>query len=645
MWRVLRSGGYAALLGSLLVAACGESTRSAATVSVGGVGGGNGGVGGTLIPPAPTSGAGGLGTAGYQYSCSSMLPPIAPATRLSVADIDTTLGALFGEGPRVESLLYWHDPPYTRILNADFVRALQSVAMARAASAVPDGEVFKLCHGVPTTDINCTENWLSDWARKLYRRALTDEQLTGYLAQWRSVASNASDVAAARNALVSMILSPYFVFRIELGTGDSSTELTPGELAARLSHFAARMAPDDALREAAESGMLANPANLVSEYDRLSATPQGRAARELLVMEWLGLDQPLNRLDLSPELAVDMTRQLRAVVADVFDRQGGTLTALLASSRTFVNQRLAEHYGLAPQTGDDLIGVDVAPALAAGVLGTGAFLAHYRSPTSRGIEVNTALLNQVLPAHPVDTSLELGPGSNPRERLQSALSANAACSSCHQLFDPVGLALEAFDDQGRPTGRDSSGSVSGSGMRVSVANPAGLANALVQDAQARTTAVRRYIELALDRRLSDSTPGGVGVKGIQDPPPVPILHDDPDLEWLRCVEQRALVAGPALDLMRVGEIIVTSQAFAQRALAPGLIVAFDVSSDPLEHARQETEVFTQGAWSLDEVNLFQTYAALLRDVREHPLPAAGMGGEGAGGPSDEGPAGAAGAVF
>jgi hypothetical protein len=637
------------LLGSLLVAACGESTRSAASVTAGGVGGagGAGGFAGTLFLGGgpPSSGAGGMGPPAFDYSCLSMIPSLAPATRLSVADIDTTLNAMFGEGPSLESRLGVHEQPYVRPVSAAFIRALHGVATERAASAVRDGDVFKICNGVPTTDVNCTENWLAEWGKKLYRRPLSDEQLTAYLAQWRSVARDASDAAAARNALVSMILSPYFVFRIELGIGNFSTALTPGELAARISHFATRMAPDDELRDAAENGRLNTTLSVMSQYDRLSATPPGRAARELLVMEWLGLDQPLDRPDLSPELAADMTRQLRAVVADVFDRQGGKLPALLSSSRTFVNRRLAEHYGFAPQTGDDLVGVDLAPALAAGVLGTGAFLARYPRPTARGVEVETALLNQLIPAHPINASGELGPGSNPRERLQSALSANAACSSCHQLFDPVGLALEAFDDQGRPTDRDSSGAISASGMQISLANPAGLANALIQDGQVRLTAVRRYLELALDRRLTDSTVGGVGVKGIQDPPPVPILHDDPDLDWLRCVDERAQVAGPALDLVRVGEIIVTSQAFAQRAVPPQPIVAFDVSSDPLEHARQEAAAFTNGGWSIDEVNLFQSYASLLREVQDLPSPANGMGGEGAGGAGGEGPAGAPGAAF
>jgi hypothetical protein len=574
-----------------------------------------------------------------------MVPSAAPATRLSVTDIDTTLDAMFGEGPHLESRLRFHEYPYLRAISAELVRALHGIATERAASAVRDGEVFKLCQGIPTTDVNCTENWLQNWGKRLYRRALTDEQLSGYLAQWRSVARSTSDVAAARNALVSMILSPYFVFRVELGSGNGSSLLTSEELAARISHFAARMAPDDALLQAAQDGMLSNPLNVVSEYDRLSATPQGRAAREALVMEWLGLDDPLTRPDLPAELKADMTRQLRAVVADVFDRQGGKLPALLASSRTFVNQRLAEHYGFAPQTGEDLVGVDLPPALAAGVLATGAFLARYSSPTRRGVQIEEALLHQMVPDHPINAKGDLGPGSNPRERLQSALSANAACSSCHQLFDPVGLALEAFDDQGRPTDRDSSGAISLGGKSISLANPAGLASALMQDGQFRTTAVRRYLELALDRRLTDSAEGGVAVKALPSPPSAPILSDGPDLDWLRCVEARALVAGPALDLMRVGEIIVTSQAFAQRALPPGPVVAFDVSRDPLEHAQQETAALTNGGWSGDEVSLFQSYASLLREVQEHPLPADGMGGEGAGGAGGEGPAGAAGVAF
>jgi hypothetical protein len=484
---------------------------------------------------------------------------------------------------------------------------------------------------VPTTDVNCVEDWLSQRARRLLRRPMTAEQLEAYIAQWRAVARDASDVVAARNALVSMVLSPYFVFRIELGTGDDRT-LAPFEVAARISHFAARMAPDEALLDLAERGMLDDPLTRLAEYQRLSQSPPGALARVRLVYEWLGLQVPPFRSDLPPELTADMTRQAQALIQDVFDRQAGSLQALLTTPRTFVNQRLAEHYGLAAQTGDELVPIDLDQALASGILTTGVFLTQRPTPSRRGFAIETAWLGASLPQHPGEASVELGPGSTPRERLASAVSVNAACRSCHDLFDPPGLALEAYDDQGRATGADSSGAIGLSSARVTLANPAALGRALAQDPQTRSTAVRRYLELALDRKLSDNLV--LGAKGVQDPPPIPILREDPDLEWLRCVTDRVAAGSPEFALNKVAEVIVTSQGFGLRGLPPRPAVAFDVNMDPFEHARQEALTLAEAFASTAEQELFRSYAAALRDAPNlgvDPGNAAGAGGNSAAG--------------
>lgn len=636
MWRVLRRYGYCLLLGSSLAVACGESTRSAIYQSASGAGGAAGSnvinLGGSVsLGGSPYVG----GNPSNDFSCPLEISPDMPAQRLSVLDIDGALTTLFGEGPTLASRVTWRETGYVRVINTAFVAALHQVAVARAKLAVKSDATFEVCDGAPAKEGECAESWLQDWGARIYRRPLIDEQLTAYVAQFRGVMRDRGGVAAARNALVSMLMSPFFALRIEFGAGKYSEYLDLPELAARISHFAARTTPDDALRASADSGALANPNEALTQFQRLVATARGKQARSAFVLEWFGIDKPVPRASLTPQQQAELVTRATQLASDIFDRGAITLDALLTSPRS----------------------PDLPPELAAGMLSSEAFLTRYARPTSRGIQIQLALLGSKVPDSPVGVSETLGVGDTPRARLQAVLGDNTTCTSCHSLFDPIGLALDAFDDLGQPTSFDSSGYVPLNGGLM-VNNPAELGHALAAAEQARNTAARRYLELALDRRLdddpgsatldqllSDQSQSFAGQGGMPSPgiPPIPNIPIDPDTTWLRCLQHSGAVNLP-LDLAQLANSIVLSDGFRRRATPPPRpILAFDASADPVEHAFQEATALLSGFnVSPDNEPLGRYYSALRETIRVGPLPGAGGAGPTDGGADAGGAAGSAG---
>jgi hypothetical protein len=622
MWRALKSGGYWALFALTgLGAACSESPRApppslntAGTPSFGGsVSSGGSDL---VLPPFTLSNCGGP-------------VPSAPLTRWSVVDLDRTLDMLFGPGTALASMVT--DRGYERDLSHVFVQALRQVAGPRVRSVVADSDLFEVCTDDDVAP-SCIAPWLRGWGEKLYRRPLTREQTEAYVAQFSSAQSELSPVEAARNVLVSMILSPYFVLRIELSDGTTG-QLTPDELAARLSHFATRRAPDSELRARATSGELKDPSVLLSELHRLWDTPEGREARALQHLGWLGLDAQHLPSTLEPELRAAMLEQSKLFISDVLSNQGGTLLQLLSSSHQPVSPLLAEHYGLAAPPADGF--VDLEASLSAGILSQSLFLSTYPRASQRGRALLEDLLCLQIPDHPALADFTLDAGATPRERLNNSVGGNPACTGCHALVDPTGFALEAFDEQGRLTGFDSSGSVPAAlaAAPAAVANPNELGRVIATRNPGLTCVARHYLEYVLDRKLPnpDSTSSNSG------PPPIPIIRENPEKKWVDCLLRDT--GANDFDLNRAAEELVTSDAFSYLATLPRRVVAFDTSVAPLEHALQETSQFRGVFPDPVDQDTIERYIGALKLAQE--LDAAdgspgaggetGTGGEAAGG--------------
>ncbi len=631
MWRVLKHGGVAILLAAAAVgAACAEdeNRRSSGLPSVGGTGGvvGVGGisnVGGTpIVPP--------------RGPCAGLIP-IAPLSRLSIADIDGTLDALFGAGTTLASEVTFDDQGYQRDLSGSFVSALRTVALERVRAVVTDADSFEVCDGADQP--SCIEPWLADWGKRLYRRPLTAEQVTAYTAQFRSALRLHSPAEAAQNVLVSMILSPYFVFRLELGESPDGQQLSAYEVATRLSFFATRQAPDAELLARADAGAWQDPAELVAQLHRLSETPQGRRVRALRILELLGVSENTLPTTLDVQLRADMVTQTTVFIDDVFASRSGSFISLLTNPRQPLTRRLALHYGVPAPTDDGVQFVEMEPNLSAGVLSQGLFLSSYPRPTLRGRAIIEGLQCRRVPDHPQLIDRTLGNQGSPRERIQQVTSGNPVCLGCHLQIDPVGFALDAYDEQGRATNFSTPTTLPADVQSIAamVASPRDLGEQLAGSRPARSCMAQRYLEAALDRPISDMPfiakvvlpPGNNGA-------PLPEYTTDLDHQWIDCVVQNAGVSD--FSLTTAAELIVGGDWLQKRFGAPKHFAAFDTSFDPVEHAYQEAAQFGGAFPDPADNQTIQRYADALRDVQRldalgPDLPGdGGAGGAAAGAP-------------
>jgi hypothetical protein len=538
----------------------------------------------------------------------------APLVRYSAIDLERSLDAIFGPGPSFEYSAIERSLVHERYIAPTFVSELAAVALARIDAASIDDGALSICEADVQDRASCVDTWIAERGLQLYRRPLNPEQVAGYVAQFREQSLAATPAAAARAVLLSMVLSPYFVFRIELGTKVASTlaaqppgipypTLPPGspldeyEIAARLSHFLARKAPDAALLAAVAQGALRTEAGRLAEAERLLQSAESLDARVLLHREWLGLDgtwSPSEQLD--PSLHRLMLEQSTVFIADVLSSRNGSFTDLLTSSRQPLNRPLAEHYGASSATGDDFELVELEPALYSGVLGQGAWLSRQPRPTIRGIAVLEQLLCLPQPPPPdgvIDVSGWVG--DTPREAITNVTGATL-CAGCHRRFDPIGFALEAFDDQGRLTGYDTTGTfMPETAETVELAGPLDLGQVLAFSGTARACVARHYLEHAVQHPLA---PGNE--------------------QWLDCLT--SAFGGFDLDLNHLAKTVAVSDAIGRKLSDPIEAVGVSSAADPYQHAIEETQGLIEGFPTLEDRNLLAQHATALSYLQQPPAP-------------------------
>jgi hypothetical protein len=579
---------------------------------ISGAGGTSAGSGGSVV----TSGTGGsISTGGRpQLTCDVGAVEV-PLVRYSLVDLARTMGALTGTVPdftREANERSEQGPE--RFPTFRFVEQLTAMAQDRAEAAPISEEDVELCEPEREDRTGCIDSWIRARGERLYRRPLTDAQVEGYVLQFQSWAQSGSGVAAARIVLRSMMLSPYFVFRIELAQGGVSafnaapmgapvapdptlppgTVLDPFEMAARLSHFATRSGPDGELLASAASGQLLDPNVRLDQYERLASTPEGVDGRTLQHLEWLMLDDVTSSAVVSDaELSQAMSAQVSRFIVDVLQNRNGSLLELLSSPRIPLNQQLAQHYGIDSTVGEELELVELPPTLFGGILSHGATLSRYGKLTERGAHLVMDRL-QCMPIPPPPPSIDFANlpymGTTPRERITSVTATNAPCNACHALFNGAGFALDAFDSEGRLTGFDTSGSElytpEGS---VMVDDPAGLGRAIATGTAGKSCAIQRYLAYAVDRPVSEG-----------DGPLVQCLIN--------------ALAGPEdLDLNQLARLVVTSGAMHRTTRAPlNIAGASSAAGDPVDHAIDETSQLAAAFPEPAEKQLLQAYADSLR---------------------------------
>ncbi len=311
----------------------------------------------------------------------------------------------------------------------------------------------------------CAGRILGRLARRAYRRPVDGGDVEALLDFFRAGRRDGDFDAGIQFALERMLVDPEFLFRIERDPRGAAPgtpyRLGDLELASRLSFFLWSSIPDDELLEAAAGGRLGDPAELERQTRRLLADARSRSLVDNFASQWLRLrnleSQERESADY-PEFDENLREAFRReteLFVESSIREDRSLLELLSANYTFVNERLARHYGIPGVYGDRFRRVTLDPDHPrGGLLGHGGLLMvtsypNRTSPVVRGKWLLETILGAPPPEPPANVPglPDRGEGGEPasvRERLERH-RANPACAGCHAPMDPLGFALENFD--------------------------------------------------------------------------------------------------------------------------------------------------------------------------------------------------------
>lgn len=344
---------------------------------------------------------------------------------------------------------------------------------ATGVSDTPSRRKIFLCRPVGRVDEDaCAEKIIAALARRAFRGPVNKTDLRELLRFYRSERRTGTFESGIRTAVQAMLASPEFVFRFERTRTNAvpgeSYRITDLELASRLSYFLWSSAPDDRLMTLASQGKLKDIAVLTREVRRMLKDSRSDALAANFADEWLHLR---NLRDANPDpyfypnfdktLAQSMQRETELLFSSIM-REDRSLIDLLSANYTFVNERLARHYGIPNILGNRFRRVTITDENRTGLLGHASILmltstASRTSPVKRGKYVMEVLLGTPPPPPPPNvpaltenSEARTGHVAKPlsvRERMEQHRD-NPYCAGCHKLMDPIGFALENFDGIG-----------------------------------------------------------------------------------------------------------------------------------------------------------------------------------------------------
>jgi hypothetical protein len=335
----------------------------------------------------------------------------------------------------------------------------------------------------PNSGAVCVEKIVSNLAHHAWRRPVTrseTESLLKFVALAKSSGQSAEQ--GIQLALQAMLVSPHFLFRIEHDPkpldAASAHPITDLELASRLSYFLWSSMPDDELLALAGSGKLRTPATLDAQVKRMLADPRSSALADNFAGQWLELrnldvvkPDPQKFPDWSPELRDAMKQETR-LFFDSMLRENRPLGEFLDARYSFLNERLAKHYGIEGVKGPDFRKVDLATPQRGGILSHASVLTVSSYPTRTSVVIRGQyILNNILgspaPPPPPDVPLldeaAVGATASLRQQMEKH-RADATCASCHNKMDPLGFGLENYDGIGKWRTMDGKFPVDSSGV-------------------------------------------------------------------------------------------------------------------------------------------------------------------------------------
>jgi len=347
----------------------------------------------------------------------------------------------------------------------------------------------------------CARKILSTLGRRAFRRPVTDADIKPLLSFYREGRRERDFEYGIEKALRAMLVSPDFLFRIEHDPGGSSTDavyrINDFELASRLSFFLWSSIPDDPLLDLAERGQLKSPVVLQQQVRRMLDDSRSESLVANFAGQWLylrSLAQVKPDPDAFPEFDESLRQSFQRETELFFQnilREDGSVIELLDANYTFLNQRLAEHYGIPRIYGSQFRKTALTDPNRGGLLGQGSLLTvtSYPNRTSvvqRGKWILENLLGAPPPPPPPDVP-DLKPHGKDgklltmREQMEQHRT-NPICSSCHARMDPIGFALENYDGVGKWRSQDNGSAIDATGKLPGGAQfngPAGLKKLLL----------------------------------------------------------------------------------------------------------------------------------------------------------------------
>ncbi len=358
-------------------------------------------------------------------------------------------------------------PDIPRLYGLEIIGPFDATGISEATQSRE--RIFSCYPSKPEEEQPCATQILGSLARGAYRRPVNGDDIEPLLAFYEEGRREGDFETGIQKGLMAILASTKFLYRAEPGTPPS--DLAPGseyaisdlELAWRLSFFLWSEGPDETLLALANDGTLHETAVLEQQVRRMLADPRSRSLVTNFAFQWLAV-RKLDTTDPDPRLYPNFDEDLRSAFREEMElfvdsilRSDHSVVDLLTARHTFVNERLARHYGLANVRGDQFRRVELEDSNRFGLFGKGSVLMvtsypDRTSPVLRGAWI----LEQILASPPtppppdVSTDLTPPPGDIPRsvrERLERHRTS-PSCNHCHGVIDPLGQALENFNAVG-----------------------------------------------------------------------------------------------------------------------------------------------------------------------------------------------------
>jgi mono/diheme cytochrome c family protein len=409
--------------------------------------------------------------------------------------------------------------------------AVSSIVIAGPYNATSVGDtparkrIFVCQPAQPSEELGCAKKILSAVARRAFRRPVpeNDPSLDTLVSFYQAGRDGGTFEGGIQQAVARVLVDPQFLFRFER---EPSTvrdgaiyRLSDLELASRLSFFLWSSIPDDILLDLASAGRLSDPTTYEQQVRRMLKDPRAHALVDNFAGQWLYLRELKNAMPESDDFDAGLRASFERETTMLFETvmsEDRSIVDLLNPDFTFVDERLAKHYGFPNVRGSRFRRVALAEdSPRRGLLGQGSILlvtsaANRTSPVQRGKWILENILGMAPPAPPagVETNLDEAAASKQPTTLRQRMEqhrVNPVCSSCHTLMDPIGFSMENFDLVGKWRDREGKTPIDATGQLVDgtkLDGPVSLRRALLTRSEVFVTAAaEKLLTYSLGRPL------------------------------------------------------------------------------------------------------------------------------------------------